>query len=70
MSQTALANELGHDQAMVSRIEASQRKVSVEDIFRWGDALGIKASEVALLAAEVWTATAERPPSLWRAEDD
>ena len=70
MSQSALAGDLGLDQATISRIEAAQRRVSVEDLFLWGEALGLTAQHVASLAAELWGKTAGRPPSLWESSDE
>ena len=68
LSQTALAAELGIDQAVVSRIEANRREVTVAEVFLWSEATGRAADETGADLARMWTDLAARPPSLWAPE--
>lgn len=46
MSQDALADRLGVDQSVVSRVEHAQRRVSVPELLAWADALDVSWSEL------------------------
>jgi transcriptional regulator with XRE-family HTH domain len=65
LSQTALAAELGWDQAKVSRIESGNHGVTVQEMFAWGEAVGCQPDMLASLAAGLWMARGGRPRSLW-----
>jgi transcriptional regulator with XRE-family HTH domain len=69
LSQSALASELGLDQAAVSRIEKGDRVVTVAELLRWCEALGYRVEDVAAKVARSWNETAGRPPSLWKGSD-
>lgn len=47
VSQESLAGVLGRDQPTVSRVERGVRRVAVQDLLQWLNALGLGLSEVA-----------------------
>lgn len=65
LSQTALADELGVDQSVISRIEANRRELGVAELLMWAEATGTSAANAAAAVAEIWAEFAARPPSLW-----
>ena len=46
MSQEALATQLGTEQPTISKIERGQRRVTVAELLRWADVLGVGLEEV------------------------
>jgi transcriptional regulator with XRE-family HTH domain len=64
IAQSALAEQLSHDQSYVSRLEAGRRRVTVRDVFAWAGALGATWEEVLAGLNEVWERR-ELPRSLW-----
>lgn len=65
LSQSALADELGVDQATVSRVEANDRRLNVGEAFVWLEALGSSEHEAAVLLVSLWAEYGSRPISLW-----
>lgn len=47
VSQESLARVLGRDQPQVSRVERGVRRVAVQDLLQWLEALGFTLSDVA-----------------------
>jgi ribosome-binding protein aMBF1 (putative translation factor) len=54
MSQEALAVQLTCDQSYVSRIESSERQLSLPVLIEWVEALGLDFLEVAGLIQQTW----------------
>ena len=46
-SQESLGRVMGRDQPQVSRIERGVRRVAVQDLLQWLDALGLDLSDIA-----------------------
>ena len=67
LSQAALAEELGHDQSFVSKIERAQRRMTVAELLRWAEALGTPFSELAGELQIVWSDLVETE-SIWERE--
>lgn len=65
LSQSALAQELGIDQATVSRTEAGDRSLTLEESFRWFEALGMSINESCELVEKIWRHNGSRNSSLW-----
>lgn len=54
VSQTALAEELGHEQSFVSRVEHAQRRLTVGELLRWAAALGVPFRTLAAELERLW----------------
>jgi transcriptional regulator with XRE-family HTH domain len=54
LSQESLAVQLGRDQSYVSRIESSDRQLSLLGFFEWLDALSVDFLEVAEWVRDAW----------------
>ena len=54
LSQEALADRLGVDQSVVSRVEHGQRRVSVPELFAWAEALNVKWPELSAGMRDLW----------------
>ena len=67
VSQATLAEELGHDQSFVSRIEHGERRITVVELLRWAAALGTSFSELTRELHVVWSEQVETE-SIWRRE--
>lgn len=67
VSQAALAGELRHDQSFVSRIEHGDRRMSVTELLRWADALGVSFSELSRELRAVWVESV-KTESIWQRE--
>lgn len=65
LSQTSLAAELGIDQSIVSRVEAGTRDLGLDEVFAWGEALGLPPAETAELLLESWVEFAARRKGYW-----
>ncbi|MDV2978186.1 UNVERIFIED_CONTAM: helix-turn-helix transcriptional regulator [Actinomycetes bacterium ARC8] len=70
VSQGALAVELGIDQAMVSRVESGQRRLTVTEVFAWFDALGVEPEESAERLLGLWQSLGSRPRGFWEEHID
>lgn len=70
LSQTSLAEELGLDQTIVSRVELGGRKLSVQEVMRWLEALGLTPHESGELLAVVWSEHGARPSGYWENGND
>lgn len=46
LSQEALAIQLGRDQPVISKIERGLRRVSVEYLLRWAEAVGVSSDDL------------------------
>lgn len=68
LSQEALALQLGRDQPVISKIERGLRKVSVEDLIHWAEAVGVPQEA---LCRELGVLRSEFAPSqsLGRSDD-
>jgi transcriptional regulator with XRE-family HTH domain len=60
LSQEALAVQLSRDQSYVSRIESSDRQVSILGLIEWLDALGVDFLEVAERVRSAWQQSERR----------
>jgi transcriptional regulator with XRE-family HTH domain len=67
ISQTALAEELGHDQSFVSKIEHGQRRMTVAELLRWSEALGTSFTELSRELRRVWSELV-KTESIWQRE--
>jgi transcriptional regulator with XRE-family HTH domain len=67
ISQAALAEELGHDQSYVSRIEHGRRRMTLAEFLRWAEALGSSFAEVSHDLQALWTEFVETE-SIWERE--
>jgi transcriptional regulator with XRE-family HTH domain len=67
ISQAALAEELGHDQSFVSKVEHRQRRMTVGELLHWAEALGITFAELSRELESVWTELVETQ-SIWERE--
>lgn len=67
ISQTALAEELGHDQSFVSKVEHGQRRITVAELLRWAEALGTPFSELSRELQIVWSDLV-KTESIWERE--
>jgi transcriptional regulator with XRE-family HTH domain len=67
VSQAALAEELGHDQSFVSKIEHGQRRITVAELLQWAAALGTPFSELTRELRTVWSEVVETE-SIWKRE--
>jgi len=54
LSQEALAERIGVDQSVVSRVEHAQRRVSVPELFAWAEALDVKWPELSAGMRDLW----------------
>ena len=54
MSQESLAIQMAKDQPWVSKTELGARRIQIEDLLSWLDALGIDLAEVADELGEIW----------------
>lgn len=54
LSQEALAVQLMRDQSYVSRIESSERQLSIPALIEWVEALGLDFLEVAGWIQQTW----------------
>jgi len=70
LSQGALAEQLGCDQSLVSRVERANRAVSVEELFIWAEKLGLDQNEFMAGVVEEWHALRDGSGSIWLAEAD
>jgi transcriptional regulator with XRE-family HTH domain len=67
VSQAALAEELGHDQSFVSKIERGQRRMTVAELLRWAEALGTSFTELSRELYAVWCELV-KTESIWERE--
>lgn len=67
ISQAALAEELGHDQSFVSKIEHGQRRITVAELLRWAEALGTSFTELSRELRAVWSELV-KTESIWERE--
>jgi transcriptional regulator with XRE-family HTH domain len=67
VSQAALAEELGHDQSFVSKIEHGQRRMTVAELLRWTAALGTSFTELSRELRGVWFELV-KTESIWERE--
>lgn len=65
LSQSALAAELGVDQAAVSRVEAGNRRLELAEAFAWLEALGRSATQSGVLLSTLWQEHGARPTGFW-----
>lgn len=65
LSQGNVADELGLDQAAISRTEAGQRGISVAELFTWFDVLGVEPDQRGVILNRLWSECAGRPSSFW-----
>lgn len=65
LPQSALADELGVDQATVSKVESGRRKLSAGEAMQWLEALGLSPAESADTLSQTWAKSGQRPESLW-----
>ena len=65
LSQSALAAELGVDQALVSRVESGERKLSFGELMVWLEALGMNEKEMLTFIGTLWSEHGSRAESLW-----
>lgn len=65
LSQSALATELGVDQALISRVESGERKLSFGELMVWLEALGMDEEEMLTLIETLWAEHGSRAESLW-----
>lgn len=66
LSQSALAAELGVDQAAISRGETGDRKLSVGEALVWLEALGLTPEEVGSTISALWETQGSRSETFWR----
>lgn len=69
MSQEALAIQLGTEQPTISKIERGQRRVTVAELLRWADVLGVDFEEVIVALSDLKTKFIEQA-SLWHEVDE
>lgn len=55
VSQATLADELGHDQSFVSKVEHAQRRLTVGEFLRWAAALGISFRKLTRELELLWS---------------
>lgn len=67
VSQAALAEELGHDQSFVSKVEHGERRMTVAELLRWAEALGISFTELSRELHAVWSELV-KTESIWERE--
>ena len=65
LSQSALATELGVDQALISRVESGERKLSFGELMVWLEALGMSEKEMFPFIGNLWKEHGSRAGSLW-----
>lgn len=65
LSQAALAEELGIDQATVSKVENGLRRLSVGEALQWLEALGMSADQAGSQLSSLWEQYGQRPATLW-----
>lgn len=66
LTQQGLGDELGLDQAAVSRVEGGNRRLTVGEAFGWLEALGLTPHESASVLEELWSERGGRPQGFWR----
>lgn len=67
VSQAALAEELGHQQSFVSKVEHGQRRVTAADLLRWAAALGVPFRELSRELEAIWSEIVDTQ-SIWERE--
>jgi transcriptional regulator with XRE-family HTH domain len=67
ISQAALAEELGHDQSFISKIERGQRRMTLAELLHWAEALGISFTELSRELRSLW-ADLVKTESIWERE--
>lgn len=67
VSQASLGEELGYDQAFVSKVEHAQRRVSLSEVLRWAAALGVSYDHLSRRVEELWVEHVETQ-SIWERE--
>lgn len=65
LSQAVLAEELGLDQATVSKVENGQRRLTAGETMQWLEALGMSAHDIGTQLSTLWEQFGERPSTLW-----
>ena len=65
ISQAVLAEELGIDQATVSKVEHGLRKLSAGELMQWLEALGMPTDQAMEELSSLWRQYGQRPSTLW-----